>query len=99
MTNIYVGNLPPELTTAELEEAFAGHGTVNRAQIITDRTTGQSRGFGFVEMPNDAEGQAAIKALDGSELAGRVLTVNVARPKTDRRNRGGGGGSGRGRRW
>jgi len=93
MTNIYVGNLPRELTNSELEQAFAAYGSVDRVQIITDRMTGQSRGFAFVEMRNDTEAQAAIAGLNGSELGGRVLTVNVARPKPERRG-GGGGRSG-----
>ncbi len=100
MTNIYVGNLPGDLTTEQLEEAFAAYGAVERVQIITDRMTGQSRGFGFVEMRDDSEAQAAINGLNGSELAGRVLTVNVARPKAERRGgRGGPRGGGGKRRW
>ncbi len=101
MTNIYVGNLSRDLTKEQLEAAFAAHGTVERVSIITDRMTGQSRGFGFVEMSSDEEAQAAIAALNGQDLAGRALTVNVARPKSEG---GGGGGGGRGgdrggRRW
>ena len=87
--NIYVGNLSFNTSEAELNAAFAAHGTVDSAKIITDRDTGRSRGFGFVEMPNDAEGMVAINQLNGSELDGRSLTVNVAKP---RENRGGGGG-------
>ena len=93
--NIYVGNLPRDLTREQLEAAFAAHGQVESVSIITDRATGESRGFGFVEMPNDQEAQAAISALTGTDLGGRVIDVNVARPKGERRG-GGGGGRGRG---
>ncbi len=95
MTNIYVGNLSFDVSDAQLQEAFGAHGTVNKASVVTDRMTGRSRGFGFVEMDNDDEGKAAIEGLNGSELGGRTLTVNIAKPKSDR-PRGGGGG---GRRW
>ncbi len=95
MTNIYVGNLSFDVSDAQLQEAFAAFGTVSKANVVTDRETGRSRGFGFVEMDNDDEGKAAIEGLNGSELGGRTLTVNVAKPKSDR-PRGGGGG---GRRW
>jgi len=81
MTNIYVGNLPYSTTEAELEEVFGAHGAVNRASVITDRETGRSRGFGFIEMPNDEEASAAIEALNGSDFGDRALVVNVARPK------------------
>ena len=81
MTNIYVGNLPYSITEAELEEAFGAYGTVTRATVIVDRETGRARGFGFVEMENDAEANAAIEALNGSDLGGRALVVNKARPK------------------
>jgi len=81
MTNIYVGNLPYSTTEAELEEVFGAHGAVNRASVITDRETGRSRGFGFIEMPNDEEASAAIAALNGSDFGDRALVVNVARPK------------------
>jgi len=90
--NIYVGNLSHELTEEELQEAFAEFGEVTSAKIITDRYSGVSRGFGFVEMPSKSEAQAAIADLSGKELKGRTLTVNEARPRTDDR-RGGG------RRW
>lgn len=93
-TNIYVGNLPWSTTTDELHAMFQRYGVVTRAQVVTDRETGRSRGFGFVEMPNDAEAQAAIAALNNSPLNGRPLTVNVARP----REGGGGGGGGYGGR-
>ena len=95
MTNIYVGNLSFDVSDAQLQEAFAAFGTVSKANVVTDRETGRSRGFGFVEMDNDDEGKAAIEGLNGSELGGRTLTVNVAKPKSDR-PRGGGGGS---QRW
>lgn len=79
--NIYVGNLPYSMTEAELQETFAAYGTVSRAKVVTDRETGRSRGFGFVEMESDDEGNAAIEALNGSEMGERSLVVNVARPK------------------
>lgn len=80
--NIYVGNLPYSTTDSELQQAFAAHGTVDRAKVIIDRNTGRSRGFGFVEMPNDDEGRRAIEAMNGKELGGRALSVNEARPRT-----------------
>ena len=102
MTNIYVGNLSFDVSDSQLQEAFAAYGAVDQAKVVVDRMTGRSRGFGFVEMPKDEEANAAIEALNGSELGGRTITVNVARPKTDR-NKGGGGGrdrdGGRSRRW
>jgi RNA recognition motif-containing protein len=82
--NIYVGNLSFNTTETELFNAFANYGTVKSARIATDRDTGRPRGFGFVEMDNPAEAEAAINALNGSQLAGRVLTVNEARPREDR---------------
>ena len=91
--NIYVGNLSFDTSETELQAAFAAYGAVSSARIATDRDTGRARGFGFVEMPNQAEAQAAIAALNGSNLQGRTLTVNEARPREDRRpagNRGGG---------
>ncbi len=97
MTNIYVGNLPFSATEETLRQEFSAYGTVERASIITDRETGRSRGFGFVEMSDDGEAQAAIAALNGKEWEGRALTVNVAKPKSDSRGGGGGGGRGRGR--
>ena len=87
--NIYVGNLSFETTERELESAFASYGAVTSARIATDRDTGRNRGFGFVEMANQAEAQAAIAGLNGSDLQGRSLTVNEARP----REAGGGGGN------
>lgn len=92
--NIYVGNLSRELTEDELKEAFTEFGTVDTAKIITDKFTGISRGFGFVEMPNDSEAQTAIGGLNGKELKGRTIIVNQARPRTDKRDRRGGGGFG-----
>ncbi|HLV90441.1 MAG: RNA-binding protein [Acidimicrobiales bacterium] len=80
-TNIYVGNLAYSTTSQELEEAFSRYGTVARAQVVSDRETGRSRGFGFVEMPSADEAQRAIEALDGSDLGGRRLTVNKARER------------------
>jgi len=94
--NIYVGNLSRDLTESELREAFQAFGEVTSASIIKDKFTSESRGFGFVEMPNKAEGDAAIAAMNGKELKGRNLTVNEARPRTDDRKRTGGGGFGGG---
>jgi cold-inducible RNA-binding protein len=79
MINIYVGNLPYTMTDADLEQAFAAFGAVGQAKVILDRDSGRSRGFGFVEMPNDDEGQAAIQALNGSDMGERKLVVNEAR--------------------
>jgi RNA recognition motif-containing protein len=89
---IYVGGLPYSTTEQQLSDLFAVHGAVASARIITDKFTGQSRGFGFVEMSSDSEAQAAITALNGTELGGRTLTVNEARPQEPRS--GGGGGRG-----
>ena len=100
--NIYVGNLPFETTEDALQVAFTEYGSVDTARVITDRMTGRSRGFGFVEMPNNDEAEAAIKALNGKDFNGRALTVNEARPREDRGPRGGGGGGyggGGGQRW
>ena len=82
MVNIYVGNLPYNVTDEELEGFFAGHGTVERAKVIVERATGRARGFGFVEVPNDDEAKAAIEALNGTEMDGRGLIVNEARSRT-----------------
>ncbi len=90
--NIYVGNLSRDLSEAELREAFAGFGEVQSCNIIKDKFTGESRGFGFVEMPNKDEAEKAIAALNGKDMKGRNLTVNEARPRTDRPRTGGGGG-------
>jgi len=80
-TNIYVGNLPFNTTNDQLEDLFGEHGTVSRAQVISDRETGRSRGFGFVEMEDDNAAEAAIEAINGSDFGGRDLKVNVARPR------------------
>jgi cold-inducible RNA-binding protein len=96
-TKLYVGNLSFRTTSEELREAFSQAGTVESASVIEDRETGRSRGFGFVEMATPEEAQAAIAQLNGKELGGRNLTVNEAKPKTDRGGRGGGGGYGGGR--
>ena len=82
--NIYVGNLAYSLTEDELREAFSQFGEIARVNIITDRETGQSKGFGFVEMPSDSEAEEAIKALDGSALNGRNIRVNQAKPRAER---------------
>jgi RNA recognition motif-containing protein len=89
---LYVGNLSYSVTSSDLEQLFAQHGQVTSAQVINDRDTGRSKGFGFVEMSSDDEATAAIAALNGQQHDGRTLTVNEARPKEDR----GGGGGGRG---
>ena len=106
---LYVGNLTYEVSDSELSTMFRAHGTVQSAQVIMDRDTGRSKGFGFVEMSADKEAQAAITALNGKEVNGRALTVNEARPKTEGGGRGGsgggrggyggGGGGGGGRRY
>ncbi|HEX3355428.1 MAG TPA: RNA-binding protein [Tepidisphaeraceae bacterium] len=92
---LYVGNLSYQVDSSELEQLFGAHGQVVSAQIINDRDTGRSKGFGFVEMSSDEEAQAAIAALNGLEHGGRALTVNEARPREERGG-GGGGGGGRG---
>ena len=89
---LYVGNLSYSVRDSDLQDLFAAHGTVDSAQVIMDRDTGRSKGFGFVEMSSDQEAQAAISALNGREVEGRSLTVNEARPREE----GGGGGRGRG---
>ncbi|MCZ7649394.1 MAG: RNA-binding protein [Planctomycetota bacterium] len=93
---IYVGNLPYSLTDDDLKDLFAAHGSVQSAQIIMDRDTGRSKGFGFVEMGSDEEAKAAITALNGKDLEGRAITVNEARPKENRAGGGGRGGYGGG---
>jgi RNA recognition motif-containing protein len=99
-TKLYVGSLPYSTTEQQLSELFAQHGTVQSAKVITDRYTGQSRGFGFVEMATSEEAQKAIAALNGSNLGGRTLVVNEARPQEKRSFGGGGGGGGDQRdRW
>lgn len=87
--NIYVSNLSYNTSSDSLQELFAGFGEVTSANIITDRETGRSRGFGFVEMPNDAEGQKSIDELNETDFEGKTINVNVARPKTDRSSGGG----------
>ncbi len=108
MTNIFVGNLSYQTTQDDLQAAFAAYGSVERVSIVTDRETGQPRGFGFVEMTEQQDAQNAISQLNGADLHGRAMNVNEARPKTagggggggGRRNdSGGGGGRGRGSRW
>jgi RNA recognition motif-containing protein len=89
---LYIGNLSYDVDSSALEQMFTAHGTVGSAQIITDRDTGQSKGFGFVEMGNDSEAQAAIAAMNGQDHGGRALTVNEAKPKENRSGGGGGGG-------
>jgi cold-inducible RNA-binding protein len=93
MKNIFVGNLSFGTTEQVIRSLFERYGTVDRVNIVTDRDSGQPKGFAFVEMANDAEGNNAIAAINGQEVGGRALTVNEARPKTS----GGGGGGGRGR--
>ena len=93
---LYVGNLSYQVTDSDLEQLFAQFGTVHSAQVIQDRDTGRSKGFGFVEMSNDHEAQAAIAALNEKEHDGRPLAVNEARPREERGGGGGGGGRGRG---
>jgi RNA recognition motif-containing protein len=88
--SLYVGNLSFDTTAGELESAFGQHGTVTRAQVVSDRETGRSRGFGFVEMSDGAE--AAVQALHGSQMQGRTLTVNEAKPREERPRNGGFGG-------
>jgi RNA recognition motif-containing protein len=94
--NIYVGNLPYDTTGDDLVQLFQTYGTVTSGQVIIDKFSGRSRGFGFVEMANDEEAQAAIDALNGTPYGGRPLTVNEARPREERGGSGGGGGGSRG---
>jgi len=97
---LYVGGLPYEITDDRLQEIFSAHGTVESSRVITDRETGRSRGFGFVEMSSQEEAQTAIDKLNGTDLEGRSLTVNEAKPREPRSGGGGGGGGGGGRdRW
>src|SRR5262245_26955022 len=103
LMNIYVGNIAFDVTEADLRAAFEAFGAVASVNLVKDRDTGQPRGFGFVDMPSDSEAQAAITSLNGKDLMGRMLNVNVARPResggrSDRRSGGGGGGF-RGRRY
>lgn len=91
MKNLYIGNLPHSTTESELRNLFETHGAVEKITLVTDRDTGRSRGFGFVEMSSASEADKAIAALNGSDLGGRTLTINEAKPKSQR-PRGGGGG-------
>ena len=97
---LYIGNLGYDVSSADLETLLSPHGTIQTAEVIMDRSTGQSKGFGFVEMSSDAEAQAAITALDGQDHGGRALKVNEAKPREPRSGGGGygGGGGGGGRR-
>ncbi|MCA9332177.1 RNA-binding protein [Candidatus Saccharibacteria bacterium] len=100
MYKLFVGGLPFATTDEELSELFGAHGTVAYAKIITDRETGRSKGFGFVEFENDDEGKAAEKAMNGTEIGGRSITVNEARPREERPRRDfNGGGGGNNRSW
>src|ERR1041384_1215896 len=99
MMNIYVGNLSYEATQDDVRQAFEAHGQVSSVSIIMDKMTGRSRGFGFVEMPEQAQGQAAISALNLQEIRGRAMTVNEAKPKTDGGGSRGAYGGGRGRSY
>ncbi|HYF38022.1 MAG TPA: RNA-binding protein [Prosthecobacter sp.] len=99
--NLYVSNLAYSLTDDDLRKEFAAYGTVTSARVVLDRETGRSRGFGFVEMPDDTEAQAALSGMEGANVGGRALRVVIARPKEERpapRNFGGGGGGGGGPR-
>jgi RNA recognition motif-containing protein len=97
-SKLYVGNLSYNTNSSDLEQLFGQHGTVQSAEVISDRDTGRSKGFGFVQMGSDDEAQAAISALNGQEHDGRQLTVNEAKPREDRPRGGGGGGGGGGYR-
>jgi len=92
--NIYVGNLSHDTTDSDVQKAFEAFGKVTSVNLIKDKIGGQSRGFGFVEMPDNSEGQAAIAAMNGKEFMGRTLNVNEARPRTDHRGGGKSGGGG-----
>jgi RNA recognition motif-containing protein len=93
-SKLYVGGLPYSVTEGRLQEVFSRHGTVESAHVISDKFTGQSRGFGFVEMSSGSEAQSAISGLNGTQLDGRTLTVNEAKPMAKRDNFGGGAGRG-----
>ena len=97
--NIYVGNLPYTISETDLQEAFGAFGQVESVNIIKDKYSGESKGFGFVEMPTKDEAQAAIEALNGKDFKGRTLNVNEARPRGEGRRGGGGGGGDGGRRY
>ena len=92
---LYCGNLSYNVSNSDLDQIFGEYGTVQSAEVIQDRDTGRSKGFGFVQMGSDQEAQAAISALNGQEVDGRALTVNEAKPREDRPRGGGGGGGGR----
>ena len=94
-SKLYVGNLSYNATSSDLEQMFGQHGTVQSAEVIQDRDTGRSKGFGFVQMTTDDEAQGAITALNGRDLDGRALTVNEAKPREERPRTGGGGGGNR----
>src|SRR4249919_2384880 len=96
-SKLYVGNLSYNTTSSDLEQLFSQHGTVQSAEVIADRESGRSKGFGFVQMGSDDEAQAAIAAVNGQQHDGRTLTVNEAKPREDRPRGGGGGGGGGGR--
>jgi RNA recognition motif-containing protein len=96
-SKLYVGNLSYSVTSSDLEQLFGAHGTVQSAEVIADRETGRSKGFGFVQMGSDQEAAAAIAAVNGKEHEGRALTVNEAKPREERPRGGGGGGGGGGR--
>jgi RNA recognition motif-containing protein len=98
LKNIFIGNLGFGVSEESIRSLFETYGTVDRVNIVTDRDTGQPRGFAFVEMANDGEGEKAIAAINGTDLEGRTLNVNEARPKAERSNSGGGRGFGR-KRW
>lgn len=97
-SKLYVGGLPYSVTETQLQELFSQHGEVRSAKVITDKFTGRSRGFGFVELGSEEEGRKAMEALNGTQLEGRTLIVNEAKEQGDRREPGGGGGGGR-NRW
>lgn len=99
--NIYIGNLSPEVTDKDLQEAFETFGEVTSAKVIKDNFSGASRGFGFVEMPKNAEADSAVKGLNGKELKGKALKISEARPRSEKRRGGRGGGrrGGGGRNW
>jgi len=94
MKNLFVGNFSFQTTEQEIRSLFEAYGSVDRVNIVTDRDSGQPRGFGFVEMTNNAEGDRAIAAVNGKEIGGRALNVNEAKPKSEGASRGGGGGRG-----
>ncbi len=98
-SKLYVGGLPYSVTETQLQELFSQHGEVRSAKVITDKFTGRSRGFGFVELGSEEQGRKAMEALNGTQLEGRTLIVNEAKEQGDRRAPGGGGGGGGRNRW